>query len=156
MAVNLKIKDNTQQVRNNFKKLGRRLTKTIDKGVKQAGFQLLDIIRTKTKKGIDINSRKFAPYSSGYLKKLQREGKKTAVDLFYTGRMLGSLTPNQTIKKTGKHQVTLSFSNAEMRQRALYNQVLNEPKRVFFGFNRRTEKIINKSFEKFVKKELRI
>ena len=156
MAVNLKIKDNTQQVRNNFKKLGRRLTKTIDKGVKQAGFQLLDIIRTKTKKGIDINSRKFAPYSSGYLKKLNREGKKTAVDLFYTGRMLGSLTPNQTIKKTGKHQVTLSFSNAEMRQRALYNQVLNEPKRVFFGFNRRTEKIINKSFEKFMKKHIRI
>ena len=156
MAVNLKIKDNTQQVRNNFKKLGRRLTKTIDKGVKQAGFQLLDIIRTKTKKGIDINSRKFAPYSSGYLKKLQREGKKTAVDLFYTGRMLGSLTPNQTIKKTGKHQVTLSFSNAEMRQRALYNQVLNEPKRVFFGFNRRTEKIINKSFEKFMKKHIKI
>ena len=156
MAVNLKIKDNTQQVRNNFKKLGRRLTKTIDKGVKQAGFQLLDIIRTKTKKGIDINSRKFARYSSGYLKKLQREGKKTAVDLFYTGRMLGSLTPNQTIKKTGKHQVTLSFSNAEMRQRALYNQVLNEPKRVFFGFNRRTEKIINKSFEKFMKKHIRI
>ena len=156
MAVNLKIKDNTQQVRNNFKKLGRRLTKTIDKGVKQAGFQLLDIIRTKTKKGIDINSRKFAPYSSGYLKKLQREGKKTAVDLFSTGRMLGSLTPNQTIKKTGKHQVTLSFSNAEMRQRALYNQVLNEPKRVFFGFNRRTEKIINKSFEKFMKKHIRI
>ena len=156
MAVNLKIKDNTQQVRNNFKKLGRRLTKTIDKGVKQAGFQLLDIIRTKTKKGIDINSRKFAPYSSGYLKKLQREGKKTAVDVFYTGRMLGSLTPNQTIKKTGKHQVTLSFSNAEMRQRALYNQVLNEPKRVFFGFNRRTEKIINKSFEKFMKKHIRI
>ena len=156
MAVNLKIKDNTQQVRNNFKKLGRRLTKTIDKGVKQAGFQLLDIIRTKTKKGIDINSRKFAPYSSGYLKKLQREGKKTAVDLFYTGRMLGSLTPNQTIKKTGKHQVTLSFSNAEMRQRALYNQVLNEPKRVFFGFNRRTEKIINKSFEKFMNKHIRI
>ena len=70
--------------------------------------------------------------------------------------MLGSLTPNQTIKKTGKHQVTLSFSNAEMRQRALYNQVLNEPKRVFFGFNRRTEKIINKSFEKFMKKHIRI
>ena len=42
-----------------------------------------------------------------------------------------------------------------MRQRALYNQVLNEPKRKFFGFNKRTEKIINKSFEKFVKKELR-
>ena len=42
-----------------------------------------------------------------------------------------------------------------MRQRALFNQVLNEPNRKFFGFNRRTEKIINKSFEKFVNKELR-
>ena len=42
-----------------------------------------------------------------------------------------------------------------MRQRALYNQVLNEPNRKFFGFNKRTEKIINKSFEKFVNKELR-
>ena len=156
MAVNLKIKSNEKQLSKKYKKLQSRLPRLIDKGVKQAGFQLLDIIRTKTQKGIDFNDRKFAPYSSGYLKKLQREGKKIAVDLFYTGRMLGSLTPNQTIKKTGKHKITLAFSNAEMRQRALYNQVLNEPNRVFFGFNRRTEKIINKSFEKFVKKELRI
>ena len=77
--------------------------------------------------------------------------------MFYSGRMLGALTPSsRTIQKTGKHKVTLAFTNAEMRQRALFNQVLNEPKRVFFGFNRRTEKIINKSFEKFIKKELRI
>ena len=42
-----------------------------------------------------------------------------------------------------------------MRQRALFNQVLNEPKREFFGFNNRTEKIINKQFNKFVEKELK-
>jgi hypothetical protein len=59
-----------------------------------------------------------------YLKKLNREGKKTAVDLFYTGRMLGALTPSTTVKKTGKFKVSLGFSNAEMRQRALFNQVL--------------------------------
>ena len=156
MAVNLKIKDNTQQVRNNFKKLGRRLTKTIDKGVKQAGFQLLDIIRTKTAKGVDFRDTPFAPYSSSYLKQLQREGKPTKVDLFYSGRMLGALTPsNRTVKKTGKHKISLNFSNAQMRQRALFNQVLNEPKREFFGFNNRTEKIINKQFNKFVEKELK-
>ena len=65
--------------------------------------------------------------------------------------MLGSLPS----KKTGKHKVSLGFSNAQMLQRALFNQVLNDPKREFFGFNNRTEKIISKSFNRFVEKELR-
>ena len=46
-------------------------------------------------------------------------------------------------------------SNAQMRQRALFNQVLKEPKRKFFGFDKRTERIINKGFERFVAKHLR-
>ena len=155
MAISVKIKDNSKQVRNKFKKLGSALPRIIDKALKQAGFQLLDIVRTKTQKGQDFRDRRFAPYSSSYLKQLNREGKKTAVDLFYTGRMLGSLTPNSTVKKTGKHKITLGFSNAQMRQRALFNQVLNEPKREFFGFNKRTEDIISKQFNRFVSKELR-
>ena len=155
MAIALKLKDNSKQVSNKFKSYQSALSRAIDKGVKQAGFQLLDIIRTKTQKGKDFRDRKFAPYSSGYIKKLNREGKKTAVDLFYTGRMLGSLTPNSTVKKTGKHKVTLAFSNSEMRQRALFNQVLNEPTREFFGFNKRTEKIISNQFNRFVSKELK-
>jgi len=155
MAIALKLKDNSKQVSNKFKSYQSALSRAIDKGVKQAGFQLLDIIRTKTQKGKDFRDRKFAPYSSGYIKKLNREGKKTVVDLFYTGRMLGSLTPNSTVKKTGKHKVTLAFSNSQMRQRALFNQVLNDPKREFFGFNKRTENIISKQFNRFVAKELR-
>jgi len=155
MAVNLNIKTNSKQVSQKFKKFQSVLSRVIDKGVKQAGFQLVDIVRTKTQKGIDFRDRPFAPYSQGYLKKLNREGKSTKVDLFYSGRMLGSLTPNSTVKKTGKHKVTLAFSNSQMRQRALFNQVLNDPKREFFGFNNRTEKIINKQFNRFVEKELR-
>ena len=155
MAVTLKITSNQKQVSQKFKKFQSVLPRVIDKGVKQAGFQLVDIIRTKTQKGIDFRDRPFAPYSQGYLKKLNREGKSTKVDLFYSGRMLGSLTPNSTVKKTGKHKVTLAFSNSQMRQRALFNQVLNDPKREFFGFNNRTEKIINKQFNRFVEKELR-
>ena len=38
----------------------------------------------------------------------------------------------------------------------LFNQVLNEPKRVFFAFNDRTEKIISKQFKRFIEKELRM
>ena len=155
MAVDLKIKSNSKQVSKKFKKFQSVLPRIIDKGIQQAGFQLIDIIRTKTQKGIDFNDRPFAPYSSGYLKKLNREGKSTNVDLFYSGRMLGSLTPNSSVKKTGKHKVSVSFTNSQMRQRALFNQVLNNPKREFFGFNNRTEKIISKQFNRFVEKELR-
>jgi hypothetical protein len=155
MAVDLNIKTNSKQVQRKFKRFQSVLPRVIDKGLKQAGFQLLDIIRTKTQKGIDFRDRPFAPYSEGYLKKLNREGKSTNVDLFYSGRMLGSLTPASTIKKSGRGKVTLAFSNSQMRQRALFNQVLGDPKREFFGFNNRTEKIISKQFNRFVQKELR-
>ena len=154
MAVNLNIKTNSKQLSAKFKRFQSVLPRIIDKGVKQAGFQLVDIVRTKTKKGIDFNDRRFAPYSEGYIKQLQREGKPTAVDLFYSGRMLGALTPSpRTVKKTGKNKITLGFSDSEMAQRALFNQVLNEPKREFFGFNDRTEKIISKQFNRFVKQQ---
>ena len=151
MAVDLKIKSNSKQVSKKFKKFQSVLPRIIDKGIKQAGFQLLDIVKTKTKKGINFRDTPFASYSASYLKQLQREGKSTKVDLFYSGRMLGSLSS----KKTGKHKVSLGFTNAQMRQRALFNQVLNEPKREFFAFNNRTEKIINKQFNRFVAKELK-
>ena len=42
-----------------------------------------------------------------------------------------------------------------MMKRALFNQVLNDPKREFFGFNSRTENIIGKAFNRFIAKEIR-
>ena len=152
--IQIGIKTNSKELSKKLGNFQSKLSKAIDKGVQQAGFQLLEIIKTKTKKGIDFNDRRFAPYSSGYLKKLNREGKSTNVDLFYTGRMLGSLSPS-AVKKSGKHKVTIAFTNAEMRQRALFNQVLNEPNREFFGFNKRTENIIQKTFDRFIQKEFR-
>jgi hypothetical protein len=74
MTVDLKITSNSKEVSQKFKKFQSVLPRIIDKGVKQAGFQLLDIIRTKTQKGIDFNDRPFAPYSQGYLKKLNKRG----------------------------------------------------------------------------------
>ena len=155
MALSVKIRNNSKAIEKRFKRLERKFPKLIDKGILQGGFQLLDIIRTKTQKGIDFRDRKFAPYSDSYLKKLQREGKRTNVDLFDTGRMLGSLTPSpRTVRKSGKNKITVGFSNSQMIQRALFNQVLNEPKREFFGFNDRTEKIISKQFNRFIKQEI--
>ena len=155
MGIQLSIKTNQKQVSKNIKRYQSFLPRIFDKGLKQAGFHLLEIIKELTKKGVDFRRMPFAPYSEGYIKRLQKEGKQTGVDLFYSGRMLGSLTPSSTVKKRGKGKVTLAFSNSQMMKRALFNQVLNEPKRKFFGFDNRTEKIINKGFERFVVKELR-
>ena len=147
------IKTNAKHLQKKYKKLEQKLPRLIDKGLLQAGFHLLDIIRTKTKKGIDYQDSPFAEYSKGYKKQLEREGKPTAVDLWYSGEMMGALTPSM-VKKTGKYKISVNFSNAQMRQRALFNQVLNEPKREFFGFNQRTESIIQKGFNKFMIRQL--
>jgi len=152
MAVNLDIKSNSKQLTKKFKQIKSRLPRVIDKGIKQAGFQLIEIIRTKTKKGIDVNDVVFQPYTRAYRKRLEKEGRPLTVDLRYSGNMLGSLTSN----KTGKHKVTLGFARAEERNKAMFNQVMRGDKnRVFFGFNKRTENIIQKTFNRFVEKELR-
>ena len=51
--------------------------------------------------------------------------------------------------------MSLAFSRAEERKKALFNQVLGNPKREFFGFNKSTENIISKQFNRFVEKELK-
>ena len=153
MAINISFNDNSKQVQRNIKRFQNKFPRIVEKGIKQAGFQLLEFIKTKTKKGQRFDTGRFASYSASYLKQLQREGKPTKVDLFYTGRMLGSLTPSSTVKKTGKNKISLGFSNSEMAQRALFVQVLNKPERPFFGFNARTEQAIKKAFNRFVKKE---
>ena len=156
MALELKIKTNADFIQKRYKRIQRKFTSIIQKGILQAGFQLLDIIRTKTQKGIDFRGRPFLPYSEGYLKKLQREGKATKVDLFYSGRMLGALTPSgRTIRKTGINKISINFSNSQMLQRAVFNQVLGKNKREFFGFNNKTANIIRKQFNRFVDKEFR-
>ena len=156
MTIDLKIKTNADFVKKRYSRIQKRFKGIIQKGILQAGFQLLDIIRTKTKKGINFNDRPFVPYSQGYLKKLQREGKSTKIDLFYSGRMLGALTPSgRTIRKTGTNKVSVGFSNSQMLQRAVFNQVLGKNKREFFGFNDRTANIIRKQFNRFVAKEFR-
>jgi len=156
MALDLKIKTNAKFVEKRFKRIEKRFKGIIQKGILQAGFQLLDIIRTKTQKGIDFRDVPFVPYSQGYLKKLQKEGKSTKVDLFYSGRMLGALTPSgRTLRKTGINKISVNFSNSQMMQRAVFNQVLGKNKREFFGFNDRTANIIRKQFNRFVAKEFR-
>ena len=54
MALDLKIKTNSEAIKKRFNRIERKFPSIIDKGILQGGFQLLDIIRTKTAKGIDL------------------------------------------------------------------------------------------------------
>jgi Holliday junction resolvasome RuvABC DNA-binding subunit len=65
--------------------------------------------------------------------------------------MLGSLTT----KVHTSRKASVFFNRDAEAKKALFNQVLREPKRKFFGFDKKTEKIIQRSFIKFVEKELR-
>ena len=151
MAVSLQVKSNAKQVQQRFDKFFKKFPNLTKKGLAQASFRLQSIIKELTQKGQDFNRRKFAPYSEQYLKRLQREGKPQNVDLIYTGRMLGSITG----KVKSKSKAVVFFNRGEMRTRALFNQVLNNPKREFFGFDKRTEKIIKNQFVKFMEKEIK-
>ena len=151
MAVTVSVKSNVKSIQKNLNKFVNKFPTITRKAFLQASFQLQAIIKELTRREQDFRRRRFAPYSEGYLKTLQREGKPTKIDLFNTGRMLGSITG----KVESKSKASVFFNNNEMTRRALFNQVLNEPNRQFFGFDNKTEKIIAKQFERFLDKEIR-
>ena len=151
MAVDVRIKSNAKSVQKSLNRFFNKFPSITRKGLARASFRLQSIIKELTQQQKDFKRRKFAPYSESYLKRLEAEGKPQKVDLFYSGRMLGSITG----KVKSNRKATIFFNNAEMRQRALFNQVLNEPKREFFGFDKRTEKIIQREFVMFMEKEIR-
>jgi len=82
MVVSVKVRTNSNFLTKRLKTVESKIKSIIEKGILQGGFQLLDIIRTKTAKGIDFRDAPFAPYSQGYLKHLQKKGYPTKVDLF--------------------------------------------------------------------------
>jgi hypothetical protein len=60
--------------------------------------------------------------------------------------MLGALTPSiELLRKTGKIKLSLDFSNSQMRQRALFNQVLEKLKENFLALMIELLSIIQKT-----------
>ena len=151
MAVDVRIKSNAKSVQKSLNRFFNKFPSITRKGLARASFRLQAIIKELTSQGKDFRRRKFAPYSEAYLKRLEAEGKPQKVDLRYSNEMLDSLTG----KVHSNRKATVFFNRGEMRTRALFNQVLNEPKREFFGFDKRTERIIQREFVMFMEKEIR-
>jgi len=156
MAVAVHVKTNVKYVQKNIRNFQKRFPNEIKRTLLKSGFLLLTIIKELTKKGLKFNRGKFDKYNEDYAKWKTKYVGTSIVNLMLTGRMMQSLTPNSTVKAKGKNRVELKFSNSEMRERAFRIQTgVGQPIRPFFGFDKRTEKKINKEFEKEIGKRMK-
>ena len=156
MVVAVKVKTNSKELQRNIRVFQKRFPNEIKRTLLKSGFLLLTIIKDLTKKGKSFTRAKFPKYNESYAQWKAKHVQSNIVDLMLSGRMMQSLTPDSTVKAKGKNRVELKFSNQEMRERAFRIQTgVGQPKRPFFGFDKRTEKKINKEFEKEIKKRMK-
>lgn len=147
--LNAKVTSNLPLVRKRFNKFFKRFPNIVTRGLEQAGVQLKTIIDTRTDKGLDINRKRFVGYSPSYAE----EKGKTIVNLQDTNRMLQSIDS----KKRNKNQVQIYFRSQAQAKKALWHQqgMGKLPVRKFFGYDKKTEKVIRDTFEKFMKKQIK-
>jgi|TARA_R100000656_G_scaffold31764_1_gene27671 hypothetical protein len=144
-----RVTSNLPLVRKRFNKFFRKFPNIVTQGLEQAGVQLKEIILERTDKGIDINKSKFVSYSPMYS---ALKG-KTTVNLQDTNRMLQSIDS----KVRNKNKVQIYFRSQAQAKKALWHQqgMGKLPQRKFFGYNLATEKVIRRSFEQFIKKQIK-
>ena len=144
-----RVTSNLPKVRKRYNNFFRRFPKIVTMGLEQAGVQLKEIILERTDRGLDFNKRRFVPYSPSYAE----EKGKTVVNLQDTNDMLQSI--DSQLKN--KNQVQLFFREQTQAKKALFHQkgLGKLPERIFFKFNLKTEKLIRRSFEQFMKKEIK-
>ena len=147
--LNARVTSNLPTVRKRFNNFFRRFPNIVTKGLEQAGVQLKEIILERTDRGLDFNKRRFVPYSPSYAE----EKGKTVVNLQDTNKMLQSIDS----KLKNKNQVQVYFRSQTQARKALFHQkgLGKLPERIFFKFNLKTEKLIRRTFEQFMKKEIK-
>ena len=116
---------------------------------REIGTLLLDTIKSKTNSGLDYLNRRFSPYSEAYKKlKLKKALYTGRVNLRYTGQMMDSM-----IKVEAPKEVRITFSNAEAKEKAVYNQEGDTP-REFMNASKEIEAQIDGMVIKHIDKML--
>lgn len=115
----------------------------------EIGNYLSTAILMRTSEGKDVEGVLFEPYSTSYRRTREKKGLPTdAVDLFFSGQMLNSLTYEQT-----KDQVKLFFMNtprggdkASNPEIAFYNNEIRE----FFGISSEEQEEVVSMVEDYI------
>ena len=127
MALDIKIKTNTKALSKNVGKFQSRLTRAIDKGVKQAGFQLVDIIRTKTSKGIDARDLPFAQKRFCGAEGIDNVIMASDFKNGDFGRDLGVIFIDGPLSSLLSRSVIVTNENGEVIFTEQVNETVNEP-----------------------------
>lgn len=149
MALDVKIKSNVKNLQARYIKFANKFPRIITMGLEQAGQFLKTAILDRTDKGLDVNRNTFTAYSSSYA---ELKG-KSRVNLQDSNDMLNSIDSRVVSRK----KVQLYFRSNVEAEKALYHQTGagNLPVRKFFGYDKKLERVIQKNFNNFVKKEIR-
>ena len=123
-----------------IRKLSKEALARVDEGLNQAALLARQLIKDRTAQGIGVNGR-FRAYSASYeLHRLQR-GFSATPNLFYTGKMLGSMAI-----KNGKGYAELYFRGAAENKKAAMNNEL----RPFFALNDKEMDQVANKFRQYV------
>ena len=147
--LDVKVNNNLKTVQKRYNKFISKFPSIVRQGLEQAGIQLKEIILNKTDRGIDQTGGRFPAYSFSY----SQEKGKTTVNLQDTNRMLQSIDS----KLKSKNKVQLYFRSQTEAKKAYWHQTGQGklPVRKFFGFNNKTERLIQKTFHNFIKKQMK-
>jgi len=108
---------------------------------KMALFSKFKILK-RTAKGADYEEKAFSPYSENYKLFRQDKGRPTAkVDLFFTGKMLGSMSV-----KANSLRSILYFSGREQALKASglnYGNKYIKNRREFFALSKKDKDLLN-------------
>lgn len=149
MALDIKIKSNVRNLQARYIKFAHKFPNIINKGLLQAGENLVTAIKVRTDRGLDMNRQTFVSYSSGYA---EAKG-KSRVDLQDSNRMLQSIQS----RLISKNKVRVDFRSPREAMKGFWHQTGagNLPVRKFFGYDKRLENVIQKNFEKYIKQQIR-
>lgn len=154
MVADIRIKDNSIQVRKSLQQVSKQVPKAIKRALANAAAYEISAIKERTQsKGVDFQGRAFKPYSPKYKRaKVKQSG---VVDLTDTGQMFSSLTSKITPSKG-----ELFFRQASANRKAFFHDEAGVGRRKitrpFFRISKKEETNIEKIFFNVLERELRL
>ena len=152
----IEIKANTLNVKNELKKMSRKQKSAITKALNKVSNMAIFMITKRTQSGRLPDGGQMRAYAPATVKSRKKRGRQTGfVDLTDTGKMFRSLD-----FKTGGLKSTLFFSNMERNKIASYHDIFGAGKskvvRPFFSIGDKEEDKIKQEFAATYFKEMKI
>ena len=125
-----------------LKRRVQRLRSSVKKALLITALKGINIIEDRTSKGRSYKGTFFKKYNASYAAYRLQKGRSTKPDLQFTGQMISSMSAISTSR-----YAEIYFTRATESKKA----AMNDKKRPFFGFSRKEQKTLGKTFERYLK-----